>query len=556
MATQGNRAVVEQLIADGITHIFGNPGTVEQGLLDVLGEYEAVQYILGLQETVCVAMADGYARSTGRPAFVQLHSGVGLGNGIGMLYQAMRGHAPLVVIAGDAGLRYEGLEAQMAADLVGMAEPVTKWATRVTDPGSVLRTLRRAVKTAMTPPRGPVFVALPLDVLDAVNGEQIHPTSLPQTASVPVPELLDRAARLLAPARNPLILVGDGVAAAGAQEQLASIAELWGAPVWGVDSGEANIRGDHPLYRGQLGHMFGEVSTAVVQDADAVLIVGTYLFPEVFPDLENPFRPDAPIVHLDLDAGQIAKNHPVTLGLVADPAAGLRALEDALARTMDEPGMGAASGRLAAARARAEVRRAQPAPDTLADRFFAAVGRAVPHDVMVFDEALTTSDALTRHLPPALPGHWFQTRGGSLGVGIPGALGIKLAHPGKTVLGVTGDGGSMYTIQALATAARYGIGAKFVVCNNSRYRLLDLNIEQYRDERGFGPRPLPESFDLAPHRLGFTDLARGLGVAAVRVEQPEDVEPAVRRMFADSEPFLVDLVTEAAPDAPPERSAT
>lgn len=155
----GNEAIIEQFLADGITCMFGNPGTVEQGFLDAVEKFEEMRYVLTLQEGVAVGIADGYARATGGPALVQLHSGVGLGNGIGMMYQAMRGHAPLVVIAGESGVRYDAMDAQMAADLVAMARPVTKYATRVIDPSSVLRVLRRALKIAMTPPRGPVFVS-------------------------------------------------------------------------------------------------------------------------------------------------------------------------------------------------------------------------------------------------------------------------------------------------------------------------------------------------------------------------------------------------------------
>ena len=146
----GRFAILDQFIADGIHYMFGNPGTVEQGFLDALSDYQDLQYILTLQETVAVAIADGYARATRRPTVVQLHSGVGLGNGIGMMYQAKRGHAPLVVINGEAGVRYDAMDAQMAADLVAMAEPVTKWATRVVDPSSLLRVLRRAIKVAAT----------------------------------------------------------------------------------------------------------------------------------------------------------------------------------------------------------------------------------------------------------------------------------------------------------------------------------------------------------------------------------------------------------------------
>src|SRR5437868_11614686 len=139
---QGRFAIVEQLLADGITYMFGNPGTVEQGFLDALSEYPDLRYITTLQETIAVATADGYARASRRPAVVQRHSGVGLGNGVGMMYQAKRGGAPLVVIAGEAGVRYDSMDAQMAADLVSIARPVTKWASRVTDPASTLRMLR------------------------------------------------------------------------------------------------------------------------------------------------------------------------------------------------------------------------------------------------------------------------------------------------------------------------------------------------------------------------------------------------------------------------------
>lgn len=541
MARQGNAAIIEQFIADGIPYMFGNPGTVEQGFLDALENYDELQYVLTLQETVAAGIADGYARATGRPALLQLHSGVGLGNAIGMLYQAKRGHSPLVVIAGEAGVKYDAMDAQMAADLVAMAEPVTKYATRVTDPGSVLRVLRRAMKMAMTPPRGPVFVALPLDVLDAVNGEPVVPSTFLSTESLPVPSLVEQAARLLSGAEHPLVLVGDGVSASGGQAELARVAEQLGADVWGVDFSEVNLDARHPLYRGQLGHMFGEVSTARVKDADAVLIVGTYAFPEVFPDTGSPFRADARIVHIDLDGYEIAKNHPVTLGLVADPRATLAALSKRLEDSLSDV------DRMRAARHLDLRRREQPerpADDgTLLSAFLRELADRAPEDLMVFDEALTAAGPLNAHLPGRLPGHWFSTRGGSLGVGIPGAIGIKLAHPDKTVIGFTGDGGSMYTFQALYTAVRHDVGAKFVICNNRSYKLLDLNIEQYWRERGIPLHSHPSPFDLSRPELGFTELARGFGVDAVRVDEPEQVPYAVKRMLADDKPFLIDLRT-------------
>jgi benzoylformate decarboxylase len=347
---------------------------------------------------------------------------------------------------------------------------------------------------------------------------------------------------MLAGARRPVVLMGDGVAASGAQCELTRVAEQLGADVWGVECSEVNMDARHPLYRGSLGHMFGAVSADAVRDADAVLVVGTYLFPEVFPELRSPFDEAARIIHIDLDATAIAKNHPVTLGLVADPRSTLAGLTAAIDRLLEPEDRAAATGRLQTRAA--ELRRSPAGESSLLAAFLRALADRVPEDVVVFDEGLTSSGLIQHHLPPRLPGHWFLTRGGSLGVGFPGAIGAKLAHPSKTVLGFTGDGGCMYTVQALATAARYGVGAKFVVCNNGSYRLLNENIEHYWAERAIPPHGLPDSFDLSQPRLGFVDLARGCGVDGIRLDRSADVERAVELMLADDAPFLVDVVTD------------
>lgn len=548
----GRFAIVEQLLADGIYHMFGNPGTSEEGFLDALSDYyPEFKYIFALQETIAVAMADGFARSTKKPAVVQLHSGVGLGNGIGMLYQALRGHAPLVVLAGESGTQYDAMDAQMAADLVSMAKPVTKWATKVVHPSSLLRVLRRAIKIAATPPMGPVFVSLPMDVLDALNEEEVVPTSIPLTRVAPGPEELAQAATMLANASNPLIIVGDGVAYSDAQAELTRVAELIGAPVWGADSSEPNISANHPLYGGLLGHMFGENSRRITSQADVVLICGTYVFPEVFPVLSGAFAPTAKIVHIDLNAYEIAKNFSVDLGIVSDPKTTLAKLVIQLAETLtpeQERRAGLRIGRLA------EIKHHQRNEQLAADKalhnfvplhlsqFVEELAKHLPSNAIVFDEAITHSEELCRYLPPTTLGNYFQTRGGSLGVGIPGAIGIKLAHPDKMAIAFTGDGGAMYTIQALWTAAHHNINAKFVICNNRSYRILKLNILQYWQEQQIPPHDFPSSFDLCHPELKFDELARAMGVQAVRVERPEQIESAISQALQHNGPFLIDLV--------------
>ncbi|MFF3428286.1 thiamine pyrophosphate-binding protein [Streptomyces sp. NPDC002602] len=544
-ATPGRERLIEQFKADGLHVMFGNPGTVEQGFLDAVDAAADFHYVLALQETVAAGIADGYARATGGAALLQLHSGVGLGNGIGMLYQSLRGHTPLVVVAGDAGVRYDAMDAQMACDLVAMARPVTKYATRVTDPRSVLRTVRRAVKIALTPPRGPVFVALPMDVLDELNSEPVLPTSVPLTDVAPSPASVGRAAELLAAAERPVVLIGDGVALSGAQAELVAVAELLGADVYEVDSSEVNIAASHPLRRGQTGHMFGPHSKELIGGADGVLIVGTYVFPEVFPELESPFRAGAKVVHIDLDAYEIAKNHPVDLGLAADPKEALRALAGVLRQRQTTRQRAAAAARLdarARERARAALDGGRSDDDgTPMGVFLRTLAERTGGDLIVFDEALTTSPLVTRYLPAERPGDYHLTRGGSLGVGFPGAVGAKLARPDRLVVGFAGDGGSMYTYQALWTAVRHGIDAKFVVCNNRKYRLLDDNITRYWQERDIAAHAFPGSFDLSRPEIDFAGLARALGADGTRVEKPDEAVTAVTRMLAHPGPYLVDI---------------
>jgi thiamine pyrophosphate-dependent acetolactate synthase large subunit-like protein len=549
----GNQKIIEQFLADGMDHMFGNPGTVEQGFLDALAEYPEMKYILTLQETIAVMAGDGYARATQKPALVQLHSSPGIGNAVGAIYQAKRGHAPLVVIGSDAGVKYLNMDAQMANDLVAMMAPVTKYATMVTSSKSVLRTLRRAVKIAATPPMGPVYVCLPMDILDEINDEPVFPTPIPSTRVTPASGLIEQTAEIMLAAKKPMIFVGDGVAYSGAAEELTKVAELLGAEVYGVEFGDLVMDNTHPLYQGSTGHMFGEYSLPITQKGDANLIVGTYMMPEVFPGLDDIYAADAQVIHIDLNAYEIAKNHRVDLGIVSDPKLSLKALaekigelitaEQSLATAARVKEIGDLKAEKLAQEKKADLGQAGKSPLHMS-QFASVLAEKLPADAIIFDEALTNSPPVTRYMPPMLPGHYFATRGGSLGVGFPGAIGAKMAHPDKTVIGFSGDGGSMYTIQALWSAVRHNAGAKFVVCNNGSYKLLQLNIDVYWKEREIQGHNQPFPFDLSYPAIRFDLLAQSLGVDAVRVEKEEDIPAAIDRMLADDKPFLIDLVLE------------
>lgn len=553
MGRSGHYAVAEQLQADGVEHIFGNPGTVEQGFLDALEDFPSIKYILTLQESVAIMAADAYARATRKVAVAQIHSSPGLGNAIGAMYQAMRGHSPLLVIGGDSGIRYQAMDAQMAADLVAMARPVTKWSTMVQHPTSLLRILRRAIKIASTPPMGPVYVCLPQDILDAQATEEIWPSFVPLGRSLPDPELVSRAADLLAAATTPMIFVGDGVAYSGAQAELARVAELLGAQVWGADCGEMNMSYVHPLWQGQTGHMFAAQSRPITQRGDVNLVVGTYMVPEVFPELGNIYARGARTIHIDLNSDSIAKNHAVEIGMISDPKVTLAALAVELETRLDSARRERVSSQLAEmaaakeARRQAELEKDRSKVGTFPlnfSTFMESLAQKLPEDTVIFDEALTNSPALTRHWPPKAVGAFFQTRGGSLGTALAGGLGLKAAVGNRPVFAFSGDGGAMYVIQALWSAVRHNLDVKYVICNNGSYRLLQLNIQQFWGEQSISDRPFPISFDLSYPKLRFDVMAKAMGMQSVRVERAEEIGPAIQASLDHSGPFLIDVVIE------------
>ena len=573
---KGHEAMIRQFLANGIDHMFGNPGTVEQGFLDALEDVPEMRYILTLQESIAVLCADGYARSRFRPALVQIHSSPGLGNAIGNLYQAYRGQSPLVVIGGDAGIKYQAMDAQMAADLVAMAEPVTKWSAMVQHPSSLLRMVRRAIKIACTPPCGPVYLCLPEDILDQEVQEEIFPAHIPSFDTQPSQQRINELLPLIEKAKNPIILVGDGVAwtaheglssdlanSAAGLTPLVSLAELIGAKVYSCDGGEVNFPENHPLFYGSTGHMFGSASLPTIQAADFVLVLGCYLLPEVFPHLGDIFSPGASVVHVDTDSDNIAKNHRVDVSYVCRPMAYVKTLLQSLSQSLSGQYLTDAVSRkdqliqnspIHNHNTIAETYQVIPAKPSAAyddettfmrsGFFIKTLADHLPKDAIIFDEALTNSPPVGVYLPGVAPGDKLMTRGGSLGTGFPGAIGAQLAHPDRTVIGFSGDGGSMYTIQCLWTAARHGVNAKFIVCQNRSYRLLQANITQYWKERGIEGRSFPTSFDLSNPKISFDAIARGFGVEAERVWNPDQVAPAIERMLAHSGPYLINLVLE------------
>ena len=549
----GKRALMEQLVADGVRYVFGNPGTTEQGFLDILQDYPQIEFVLALHEGVAVSMADAYARQTHKPAFVEVHTGPGLGNALGMIYNAAVGKTPLVVYAGHSPSRTVLQEPLLSGPLVEMAQPLCKWSAEIHHAHDVPRALRRAFKTAMEPPQGPVFLSLPLDTLDAEAEVEIVPTIYTHWRGRVDPDAIAEVARLFLGASQPMLMLGDSIALAGAQAEAASVAELLGAPIFECYASDWNVSAEHPLYLGAINFVVPDPVRATLRGCDALLVAGAPLFRLIFPEADKtPLAPGTTVVQIDVDAWELGKNITPAMALLADPKAALAELAEQIRRLRTPAQTRVAAERASRIEEQTRTQRARywdtakktwDAVPISAARLMHEIRQAIPDDGVVFAEAITNSAHLAAAMSPTVPGRMMRARGGGIGPGLPGTLGVALARPDRKVVGVCSDGAAMYSITALWTAAHHKIPVTFVMLNNAAYRILKLNMVEY-----LGPAVRGRKFvamDLTDPALRFDRMAESMGVPGRRVEQPDELAPALREAIAFDGPSLVDVVMES-----------
>ncbi len=551
----GKHTLAQMLVAEGVEYIFGNPGTSETPFLDGLQDFPQLQYIQALQEGTAVGMADGYARATGKPAFANIHIAGGLANGISGLYNAFRGGTPLVLTAGNSDTRMLISEPVLSGDLVEMTKQYTKWSVEIRHASDIPVAIRRAFKEAKTPPTGPVFVSFPWDTLDEEIDFEAVPSSDGYFRIRPDAAAVDRATELLAGAENPVIVLGDRVAQSGAVEQVVRVAEQTGARVVATSYSEVNFPTAHPQWGGML-NLNSPATARQFQNADVVMAVGTDVFAS-FLYVDVPFlNPDTKLIHMDSNYWEIEKSYPTEVGIMADPAAGMADLAVSLESSMTGGQREAAATRaatLAAARERDAERYQERIKATWGnapmpvERMMHELAAAVPPNTIVADEAVTSRPAVNRAFDFEKPGDIYGIRGGALGWAMPGALGVKLAHPDRPVLAVVGDGASMYTVQALWTASRYNIPVVYAICNNQAYRILKVNMEVYLrdmlDDRERDSAYVGMEF---ANRLDLAMMAQAMGVHGERVDDPAEIGPAVKRAFDSGKPALLDITISGA----------
>jgi benzoylformate decarboxylase len=542
----GRDAFLKLLVDEGVTHLFGNPGTTELAIMEAVPGTPELNYVLGTQEAVVVGMADGFARASGRLAAVSLHVAPGLGNAMGALYNAKFSGSPLIVTCGQQEQGHGLTEPLLYDPLVPIAAPMVKWAIEATRVEDLPRILRRAAKVALTPPTGPVFVSLPGDVLDAEADLDLgHPTRV-DAATRPSGEALDRlAARLLA-AKRPVIIAGHELATRDAFAETAALAELLGAAVYQQSVPySATFPSEHPLYMGAFTRS-QKLVRAALEDYDLLICLGADLLRMSVMSPLSPLPETLPVIHISERDWELGKNYPTELAIRADVKHTLAALLPRLSTARTPQFARDAAARAAslapknwrAQRDKLRVEALMAAETTPIDPRFLMLrlAESLPPDAVVVEEALTSGNTLPGVLPLRDRHSFYGLASGGLGFGMPGAAGVSLALPGRPVVAVIGDGAALYGIQALWTVAHHHLPVTYVIANNRSYRILKERLVSFRGSDQF------VGMDLRDPEIDYTGLARSMGLAARRVTDPNDIAPALREALASGAPHLVEVM--------------
>jgi benzoylformate decarboxylase len=547
----GKRAFLDLLKQEGVGIMFGNPGTTELPLMDAFAVENDIRYILGLQEAALMAMADGYAQASGKLTVLNLHVAPGLGNAMGMLYDAQMAGSPILVTAGQQDTEYLIAEPILSADLPTLARPFVKFAAQVERLKDLPTLVHRAAKTALAPPTGPVFLSLPGDILKGdADLDLQEPTRVAPRIRGDA-DAVNAAAELLAKAERPVIMAGDCVAQSRAHKELAALAEAIGAPVYTeFVPNTASFPSSHPLYRGSITRSQAGVRE-VMDKHDLLFSVGGDMFTWSLPSKIEPLPPGLKLIHLDTDPWQIGKTHPAQVGIFGDPKATLPDITAALAARMGASARAAASARLKSAsdaiaaereafRAKARALAGKTPVQPLA--LLEAIGAMLPKDAVVIEEVLSSAPGARSLINSDDPQSFFALRGGGIGWGLPAAIGAKLALPDRPVVALVGDGSAMYTVQALWTAAHYRLPVIWVIFNNTSYRILKQRLVAMR-----GLAEQADNFvgmELTDPAIDFVGLARALGIEAQRAKTVKDTTDLIGKALKDGTALLIDVDME------------
>ena len=545
----GRSAFIAVLKDEGVSRMFGNPGTTELPIMHALGEHPDMGYVLGLQESIVIGMADGFSRASGELAACNVHVAPGLGNAIGAIYTAQMSGTPMIVTAGQQEQGHGLTEPLLYAPLVPIAQPVVKWATEVSRIADLPRIMRRAAKVAMTPPTGPVFISLPGDILNDAAPLDLGEMTRIDTKVRPSDAAIEAFARRVLAASRPAILAGPEIVSSDALKEAAELADMLGVPVYQqtVPHG-AHFYSEHAAFMGALSRDQKRVRQ-ILSAHDLLICIGAdVLRMSVWSEVE-PLPPGCAVLQIGLRDWEMGKNFPAEIALRADVGETLRALMPALRRL---GGSGLAERARAGLAALAESnwsagrkkRREAAAAHSTDGRMhpewlMMRLVDSLPANAIVVDEGLTSSTSLLSFYAFRDRYAFFGNVSGGIGWAIAAAVGVQMAQPSRRVVAVIGDGSAMYSVQAIWSAAHYKLPVIFVIANNGGYQILKNRL------LAFHGNDKPIGMDLRDPPIDFTGLARAFGLTSIRIESAAEFDAAWQKALATNGPVLLEAMVRS-----------
>jgi benzoylformate decarboxylase len=516
-STSVREAVLELFRSFGITTIFGNPGSTELPMFRSFPN--DFRYIVGLHEAAVVGMADGYAQATRNAAVVNLHSAVGVGHAMGSIFTAYRNRTPLVITAGQQARSILPTEPFLfSMQATELPKPYVKWSNEPARAQDVPAAIARAYYMAMQPPCGPTFVSIPVDDWD----QRAEPLSARQvsTALRGAPDLLALLGEALDQAEHPALVVGAGIDRDGAWDLAVQLAEHCNALVWvSPNSGRCSFPESHPLFAGFL-PASKEAIVQHLEGHDLVVALGAPLF-TYHTEGFGPFLPPGARLFQLIDDPDVASWLPTGTSIVTSLHLGIADLLDRLPPPCRVRPHG-----------RPKPTRAEPgAPITVA-YLMQTLAELRPSDSIIVEEAPSSRRAMQAYLPIDRSEGFYTCSSGGLGFGVPAAIGVALGKPGQKVIGLIGDGSSMYSIQGLWTAGQLRLPMTFIIIKNGRYQALE----------EFGPHfGLSQTLGTKLPAIDFVALATGQGIDGCRVDRADVLEDALRKALGAEKPIVIEV---------------
>src|SRR2546423_11005606 len=546
----GRSAFLALLKDEGVTHLFGNPGTTEVPIMHALKAHPDLTYVMAMQERRGVALAEGFRRASGKLVACNVHVAPGLGNAMGSLYNASFTGTPLILTAGQQEQGHGLTEPVLYGPLVQMAQPLVKWAVEVTRLEDLPRIVRRAATIATTPPTGPVFIPLPGLILNAEAGLQLGRSTRVDTRVRPSDEALQALVARILKAERPVIITGDEIVKSDALQEAALLAETLGAPAFQCSTPYgAQFLSESPCFMGALTRLQKQVRETLAP-YDLMIVLGADpLRMSVYSEVD-PMPDHLSMVQVGLVDWDLAKNYGAEIALKADVKETLRALVPALKsaggaalESRAKKGVAELSSKNWTAKRKTVVEQIAKAKDRSPidpDWLALQLVEAMPDNAILIDEGLTSSRQVT-----ALRAHphrygYHALASGGIGWGLPASVGASLANPDRPVVCFSGDGSSMYSIQSLWTAANHKLPLTVVIVNNGGYRIIKQRLLAFHGDDHY------VGIDFTPPAGDFTGVAKSLRLHAVRGNDPSQLEASLASAFGRPGTKLIEAMVDGS----------